>query len=155
MCNIGRCPLIVNSKVFVGRACVASPKTEDLVSDKHLNVTNYIWLSDYIPQGQMITNNYLTLSLIYTYDMKVSISHYFNYLTNYAIIVAHHWPTLKRKCLHFDEIFITGCTESCQNDNFQCSQWWKFHQNDDIFVSVYMVATHKITARNSTGSNRA
>ena len=43
---------------------------------------------------------------------------------------------LKRKCLHFDEIFITGCTESCQNDNFQCSQWWKFHQNDDIFVSV-------------------
>ena len=47
--------------------------------------------------------------------------------------------TLKRKCLHFDEIFITGCTESCQNDNFQCSQWWKFHQNDDIFVSVYTV----------------
>ena len=44
--------------------------------------------------------------------------------------------TLKRKCRHFDEIFITGCTESCQNDNFQCSQWWKFHQNDDIFVSV-------------------
>ena len=44
--------------------------------------------------------------------------------------------TLKRKCLHFDEIFITGCTESCQNDNFQCSQWWKFRQNDDIFVSV-------------------
>ena len=43
--------------------------------------------------------------------------------------------SLKRKCLHFDEIFITGCTESCQNDNFQCSQWWKFHQND-IFVSV-------------------
>ena len=50
------------------------------------------------------------------------------------------WPeagtTLKRKCLHFGEIFITGCTESCQNDNFQCSQWWKFRQNDDIFVSV-------------------
>ena len=44
--------------------------------------------------------------------------------------------TLKRKCLHFDEIFITGCTESCQNE---CSQWWKFHQNDDIFVSVYVV----------------
>ena len=45
-------------------------------------------------------------------------------------------PALKRKCLHFDEIFIIGCTESCQNDNFQCSQWWKFRQNDDIFVSV-------------------
>ena len=29
---------------------------------------------------------------------------------------------LKRKCRHFD--------------NFQCSQWWKFHQNEDISVSV-------------------
>ena len=45
--------------------------------------------------------------------------------------------SLKRKCLHFDEIFITGCTGSCQNDNFQCSQWLKFRQNDDIFVSVF------------------
>ena len=45
--------------------------------------------------------------------------------------------TLKRKCCHFDEIFITGCTGSCQNDNFQCSQWWKFHQNNNISVSVY------------------
>ena len=44
--------------------------------------------------------------------------------------------TLKRKCLHFDEIFVTGCTGSCQNDNFQCRQWLKFRQNDDIFVSV-------------------
>ena len=47
--------------------------------------------------------------------------------------------TLKRKCHHFDEIFITGCTESCQNDNFQCSQWRKFRQNDDISVSVYVI----------------
>ena len=39
------------------------------------------------------------------------------------------------KYLHFDEIFITGCTRSCQNDNFHCSQWWKFRQND-ILVSV-------------------
>ena len=43
---------------------------------------------------------------------------------------------LKQKCRHFDEIFITGCTESCQNDNFRCSQWLKFHQNDNISVSV-------------------
>ena len=43
---------------------------------------------------------------------------------------------LKRKCRHFDEIFITGCTGSCHFDNFQCSQWWKFHQNEDISVSV-------------------
>ena len=44
--------------------------------------------------------------------------------------------SLKRKCRHFDEILITGCTGSCQNDNFQCSQWLKIRQNDDIFVSV-------------------
>ena len=44
--------------------------------------------------------------------------------------------TLKRKCRHFDEIFITGCTGSCHFDDFQCSQWWKFHQNEDISVSV-------------------
>ena len=44
--------------------------------------------------------------------------------------------SLKRKCRHFDEIWITGCTGSCHFDNFQCSQWWKFHQNEDISVSV-------------------
>ena len=44
--------------------------------------------------------------------------------------------SLKQKCRHFDEIFITGCTGSCHFDNFQCSQWWWFHQNEDISVSV-------------------
>ena len=44
--------------------------------------------------------------------------------------------SLKRKCRHFDEILITGCTGSCHFDNFQCSQWWKFHQNEDVSVSV-------------------
>ena len=43
---------------------------------------------------------------------------------------------LKCKCCHFDEIFITGCTGSCHFDNFRCSQWWKFHQNDNISVTV-------------------
>ena len=51
--------------------------------------------------------------------------------------------TLKRKCRHFDEILITGCTGSCHFDNFQCSQWWKFHQNEDISVSVYGIYYHK------------
>ena len=37
----------------------------------------------------------------------------------------HHWQVVK--------IFTTA---SCQNDNFQCSQGWKFRQNDDISVSV-------------------
>ena len=50
----------------------------------------------------------------------------------------HFSGSLKRKCCHFDKIFITGCTGSCQNDNFQCSQWWKFHQNNNISVSVIL-----------------
>ena len=36
--------------------------------------------------------------------------------------------TLKRKC-HFDDIFIIGCAESCQNGQLKCSQCWKCHQN--------------------------
>ena len=58
-------------------------------------------------------------------------------------------PSLKWKCLHFDEIFITGYTGSCQNDNFQCSQWWKFHQNINTFIiqcwtkpSLYFLHQH-------------
>ena len=37
--------------------------------------------------------------------------------------------------MSFDEIFITGCTESYHFDNFRCSLWWRFCQND-ISVSV-------------------
>ena len=57
-------------------------------------------------------------------------------------VMHHFWAAecaglpLKRKCCHFDEILITDCTESCHFDNFRCSQWWKFRQNDDISVSV-------------------
>ena len=29
-------------------------------------------------------------------------------------------------CLFF---FVTGCTVCCQNDKFQCTQWWKFRKN--------------------------
>ena len=45
--------------------------------------------------------------------------------------------SLKGKCCHFDEIVIVGCTGSCQKDNFQCRQWWKFCRNDDISISLY------------------
>ena len=58
----------------------------------------------------------------------------------YAVgLLRQHSPqlcALKRKCCHFDEILITDCTESCHFDNFRCSKWWKFRQNDDISVSV-------------------
>ena len=59
-----------------------------------------------------------------------------NYLND---MFGYDGTTLKRKCRHFDEIFITGCTGSCHFDNFQCSQWWKFHQNEDISVSVQVM----------------
>ena len=63
---------------------------------------------------------------------------------NSIVFQSHLYPTsLKQKCRHFDEIFITGCTGSCHFDNFQCSQWWTFHQNEDFSVSMleanYMV----------------
>ena len=35
----------------------------------------------------------------------------------------------------FDDIFVARCIGYYQNDNFLCSQWWKFHQNG-ISVSV-------------------
>ena len=51
--------------------------------------------------------------------------------------------SIKRKCYYFDEIFVAGCTGSCQNDNFQCSQWRKFRQND-IDVSISMGLLHQL-----------
>ena len=45
--------------------------------------------------------------------------------------------TLKRKCHHSQwRKCITSCTGSCQSDKFQCSQWWKCHQSEDISFSV-------------------
>ena len=60
------------------------------------------------------------------------------------LLSSFHWEKYALVChashsnrhYHFDEIFIIGCTGSCQIDNFQCSQWWKLRQNDEIFVWV-------------------
>ena len=43
--------------------------------------------------------------------------------------------SVKRKCRHI-VIFLAGWTNSCQNDNFLCSQWRKFRQNY-ISASLY------------------
>ena len=51
---------------------------------------------------------------------------------------------LKWRCCQFDDIFITDCTGSCQNDNFQCSQWQKCRQNDDISVNWMMISAHTV-----------
>ena len=53
-------------------------------------------------------------------------------------------PVLKWTC-HFKEIFITGCTRSCQNDNFLCSQWRKFPQNDDVFITVFVRCAYSMS----------
>ena len=43
------------------------------------------------------------------------------------------WYTETEIRLHFGEILITGCAESCKNDNFQCSQWWNFGKMTFLF----------------------
>ena len=43
---------------------------------------------------------------------------------------------LRRQCHHFNEIFISICTGSSQNDNFQDSQCWKFLSKVQKSVSV-------------------
>ena len=53
----------------------------------------------------------------------------------------------KRKCRNFDEIFITDYTGSCHFDNFQCSLWWKFRQNN-IPVSLLIKKILETYSRN-------
>ena len=50
-----------------------------------------------------------------------------------------HSIILNRKCCHIDEIYVTVCTINFRNEKFQCSQWQKFCQHDDIFISVYVL----------------
>ena len=38
--------------------------------------------------------------------------------------------SLEQKSFYYDEIL---------QDNFKCSQWWKFHQNHDIFISMLLI----------------
>ena len=86
---------------------------------------NYIWV---------INNLIAYLGVSYIRDFSVyccSIAMQpLNEKLTWKIFLMHN--SLKRKCYHFDKIFVTGCTESCHFDNFRCSQWWKFHQNEDI-----------------------
>ena len=63
----------------------------------------------------------------------------------YCIPCVMSTHSLKRKCRHCDEILITGCTGSCHFDNFQYSQWWKFHQNEDILFSVFKLCGRQCT----------
>ena len=48
----------------------------------------------------------------------------------YQILNKYIITPLSSKQHHDYGILITGCTGSCQNDNFQHSQWPKFNQSD-------------------------
>ena len=50
------------------------------------------------------------------------------------MLVALEVVKMTMKCCYIDEIFVTGCIRSCQNDNFQCSQWENFYRYDDISI---------------------
>ena len=43
--------------------------------------------------------------------------------------------SLKQKGPHADKL-VMDWTRNCQNENFVCSQWQRFHQNDDISESA-------------------
>ena len=52
------------------------------------------------------------------------------------------WHTkMRQQFSHFYQIFITCCPGSCQNDNFQGSKWWPFHQNHDILMNIHVAST--------------
>ena len=44
--------------------------------------------------------------------------------------------TLNPKCSHFDDLIVTGCTGSWQNDNLLCSQRREDCQHDSLLASV-------------------
>ena len=49
------------------------------------------------------------------------------------------WSNYGKRIRHlnfWNEIFVIGCTSHCENDNCQCSQWQKIHQNHSAPVSV-------------------
>ena len=54
------------------------------------------------------------------------------------IVVGHLETRLVNFHIYVDENFISGCTKSCQNDNFRHSQWRTFCQYDNISISVFV-----------------
>ena len=48
-----------------------------------------------------------------------------------------HNSSLQNKWQHTDETFITSSKSS--NNTFRCSQWWQFHQYDNISVSMLVL----------------
>ena len=61
--------------------------------------------------------------------------------------VTRKTTNIKRKCRHFANIFITGCTRSWCFENIHCRQWGTVRQNDVISVLVIRVEImHDLTS---------
>ena len=43
---------------------------------------------------------------------------------------------------HFSEILVIGFTGNCHFENIQWNQWWKFHQNYNLYVSLFIPGSH-------------
>ena len=69
---------------------------------------------------------------------------------NVNIILIKFSSLAALECYHFDEIFVTGYPKSCYNDNFWCSQWQKFRQNNIsllVMLSKFCTLTYERTER--------
>ena len=125
VCKCEKKPCLVTFIINpIGWGCSFPQKTTDRPTDRYLLILSRFhdvcYVLNVIPDTPWLLCDYASDAI-----GKAVV----NYILDYS---------QKRKCHHFDEIFITGCTESCQNDNFQCRQWRKFRQNDDISVSVFI-----------------
>ena len=100
--------------------------------------------NDVSPCGPMVT---VTSEMWRMLHYKEHVSRYRDSENEQGTVMRQSCFSLKWKCFHFDEIFITGCIGSCQNDNFQCSQWWRFHQNDDISLEVNVMTGIPVMVR--------
>ena len=93
---------------------------------------NMIW---YLSQSNMFDHGLTMFHLVMKHGhyMVTDIIVWWYYQTCLAVI---SWSSSRQgSVLIAAEIFVTGWTGSCHNDNFQCSQWRKSDQNG-IFVLV-------------------
>ena len=110
-----------------------------------------MWYEDHISNKNFTQKNSLSQTGNNLWKLKIVIM---STLSSLVIITTTPCPGnddryWNGKCHHFDEIFVTDCSESCQNDNFQCSQWWKFRQNGNISVSVELVLWQLLAFRDA------
>ena len=87
-------------------------------------------------------NCFHSRKLFWTYRLEIVIN-----------LLIRSW--LRQRCCHFDEISFASCIESCHFDNFQCSQWRKCHQNNEIVVSVLLPPTRSPLASRSVAGSRS